>query len=79
VNVLEENQDAVKIFMICRRQVITAGMGDVIDINILAVIEAMGVCKIRNQEECLRKVQKLFNICQQIQKDKESNDLGKQK
>lgn len=48
--------------MICRSQVLTAGMGDIIDINILAVCKVMDIHGIRNQKQCLEKVRKMFNI-----------------
>ena len=56
--------------MICQRQVIVAGMGDVIDINILAVKAVMDICNIHDQETCLNKVIKLFRISQESQKAK---------
>ncbi len=57
--------------MMCRGQVITAGMGDVIDINIGTVIAAMNVCRIKNQERCLEKVIKLFRECQKNRKSED--------
>ncbi len=58
--------------MLCRCQVITGGMGGIIDINIPAVIGVMNVCGIENQEKCLKKVIKLFRLSQQNVKDKEN-------
>lgn len=47
--------------MICRGQVITAGMGGVIDINILAIEAAMRIYGIRNQSDCLEKTMHIFH------------------
>jgi hypothetical protein len=60
--------------MICQRQVITAGMGDVIDINILAVKAVMDICNIQDQEVCLNKVLELFRLTQANQKAKKDKD-----
>lgn len=54
--------------MMCRGQLITAGMGDIIDINLLAIKTAMDIEGIQNQKNCLRKVQKLFQISQKLRK-----------
>lgn len=73
VNLLEENQDAGKIFQICRGQIITAGMGDIIDINILAVKAVMDIEGIQNQKVCLQKVLTMFHYWQQNRKSKDES------
>lgn len=44
-----------------RNQIITEGMGQVIDINILAVMGVMDLFKVRDQKTCLLKVHKAFH------------------
>jgi len=56
------------IFNICRGQIIVTGMGDVIDINILAVKAVMDLYDIDNQKACLEKVMRLFHFFQQNRK-----------
>ena len=54
--VLDANYDAVKVYQSVQTQVIMSGMGDVIDLNIVAVKIIMDLYKIRNQVVCLEKV-----------------------
>ena len=56
--------------MICRNQVIVAPMGGIVDINILAVIGVMNIKHIKNQDDCLIKVLKMFHKWKKIQDDK---------
>lgn len=55
-----ENEDAVRIYLRCQRQLIFAGGGmgpdRMIDINHLAVHRAMALYKVRNRRECFEKV-----------------------
>lgn len=64
VDLLEENRDAGDVFSLCRDQVITAGMGDVIGISIPAIKDTMDICNIRDQKSCLQKVLTLFYASQ---------------
>ena len=61
VELKEENKDIARVYMEARGQVITAGMGDVVDINILAVTKLMDLYGIKNQVEVLSKVRKTFH------------------
>ncbi len=61
------------IFMMCRGQIITAGMGEVIDISIPAVRDAMDICEIKNRKDCLEKTLNLFRTCQKNRKLKDEN------
>lgn len=61
VELREENREAARIYMETRGQVITAGMGDVVDINILAVTKLMDLYGIKNQVEMLNKIRKTFH------------------
>lgn len=48
--------------MLCRGQVITAGMeGHIIDISIPAVCMVMDILKVKDREGCLSGVKKLFH------------------
>ena len=60
----EENIEAVEIYSQCSGQWITSTAG-LVDINILAVIEVMKIQEVKNQKECLEKVQ---IIARQIKK-----------
>jgi hypothetical protein len=60
VCLMEENRDASKIYIESRGQVITGGLGQILDINILAVTKLMDLYGIKNQIETLRKVRKAF-------------------
>jgi hypothetical protein len=62
VDLLEENEESAKVYMLTRRQVITAGEGQIIDISIPAVKIAMDLCGVENQLVCLNRVRKLFHL-----------------
>lgn len=47
--------------MLTRRQVVTAGMGQVMDISIPAVKIAMDLYGVKDQAACLNRVRKLFH------------------
>jgi hypothetical protein len=61
VDLSGENEDAARVFMITRRQVITVGMGQVADISIPAVKVAMDLYGVKDQVSCLNQVRKLFH------------------
>lgn len=50
------NNEALAVFRLCRGQVITAPMGEILGINILAVKEIMNLYDIKNQRDCLERV-----------------------
>lgn len=58
---LPENQDAVSVYFVTRNQVITAGMGEVIDISIPAVKIVMDLYGVEDQKSCFQKVLHLFH------------------
>lgn len=60
--------DAALIFSLCRGQVIVAGMGDIIDINIQAVCSVMDIYGISDKRDCLEKVIRIFRIWQKNRK-----------
>jgi len=47
--------------MLSRQQVITTGMGQVVDISIPAVKIVMDLCGVKDQAACLNRVRKLFH------------------
>ena len=50
--------------MMTRGQVVTAGMGEIIDISIPAIKIAMELRGVRDQVECLTRVRNLFHRVQ---------------
>ena len=62
VDLMPENADAAKVYMICQNQFITAGMGQVVDISIPAVKIAMDLYRVQDQKKCLSKVQAVFHL-----------------
>lgn len=61
VEVTEENEGPLAVYMITRRQYVTAEQGRVVDINILAVKAVMDLMGVENQKRCLLLVQRLFH------------------
>ena len=61
IELKEENRDVAKIYLEVRGQIITAGMGEVVDINILAVTKLMDLYGIKNQLECLKRIRSIFH------------------
>ena len=57
---MEENEEACRLFGIVCNQVIVGGMGDIIDINLDAVISIMAVHGIRDKKDCLDKIRDMF-------------------
>lgn len=73
IELREENKDIARIYLEVRDQVITAGMGEVVDINILAVIKLMDLYGIKNQLECLKKIRRTFHhFLSEVKKKNES-------
>jgi hypothetical protein len=60
VDLLGENYEAAEIYIMCRNQVITAGMGEIVDINLQTVKTVMDLYGVKNQRECMEKVSKTF-------------------
>ena len=56
-----ENEVYAKVYMMARRQVVTAGMGQIVDISIPAVKIAMDLHGVKDQIACLNRVRKLFH------------------
>jgi hypothetical protein len=61
VDLYEENRDAGTVYMLCRNQVITAGMGEVIDLNYQTVKTIMDLYGVKDQQDCLMKVINTFH------------------
>jgi hypothetical protein len=60
--------------MTCRGQVITAGMGQVIDIDLQAVKVMCDVLDIKDQAKVIQRVRKLFFKCLDEQKNPSARD-----
>lgn len=71
VDLLDENHDAGTVYLMCRNQVITAGMGEVIDINLQTVKTVMDLYGVKNQRECMEKVSKTFRFFLSKRKENE--------
>lgn len=68
--ILEANEEAVFIYTIVGRQVITAGLGEVIAINYEAINFTMNLYEIENKQTCFEKVTWLFDYILKETKDK---------
>ena len=54
------NEETASVYMTCRGQVITAGMGQVIDIDLQAVKVMCDVLEIKDQAKVIPRVRRLF-------------------
>ena len=74
---MPENKQAAEVYMMCRNQFITTGMGNIIDINIQSVIETMKLHPdpIVDPWICLSKIRSAFHELV-IKKQEESNNKG---
>lgn len=61
VELMERNEDAAKVYIMTRRQVVTAGMGQAVDISIPAVKIAMELYGVKDQLDCLNMVRRVFH------------------
>jgi len=62
VELLEENADSARIYMLCNRQVITAGeANEVIDLNYQTVKTMMDLYQVEKQKECFEAVVGTFH------------------
>jgi hypothetical protein len=60
VTLSPNNYQAAEVYKMTRGQVITAGMGQIIDISLPAVKIAMDMCGVIDQKRCLKKVTRTF-------------------
>lgn len=63
------NVEAVKVWAECRTQVI-AGVGGIIDINILAVKVVMDLHGVKDQRKCMEKVRMMFDEYREAMEEK---------
>lgn len=64
IELREENEDAAAVYMITRRQYVTRHNGRldvIVDLSIPAIESAMRIIGVKDQRDCLRKVQQLFH------------------
>jgi hypothetical protein len=68
---MPENQQAAEVYMITQGQLITAGMGQIIDIDINAICNVMDRYPggIENQWRCLLKVRAAFHALKPEQEE----------
>lgn len=74
--ILPANREAVTIWGETRTQVI-AGMGGIIDINILAVKMVMDMHGIRNQRDCMERVRVMFDEYRAAIEEKQETENAK--
>lgn len=58
---MPENADAMKVYLMVRNQVITVGMGEVVDLHFPSVKMVMDLFSIEDQRVCFEKVTFLFH------------------
>lgn len=68
--ILESNEEAVFVYTLVERQVITAGMGQVIAVNYEAIDFTMNLYEIENRQDCFEKVIWIFNYILKETEDK---------
>jgi hypothetical protein len=61
VELSAENEDVANVFIMTRDQVITAAMGEVIDISIPAIKTVMDLFGVKDQKGCLLRVIRVFH------------------
>jgi hypothetical protein len=61
VDLAPENIDVANVYMLCRSDVITAGMGQVIGISLPAIESGMRIYRVKNRPDCAKRVKKLFH------------------
>ena len=66
---LPENEDSIFVFSFVRNQVVTAGMGQVIGINHLAISNAIRLFEIDNEKKVTLDVIKCFDAVLETTKD----------
>lgn len=62
VELREENETAANVYMIVRRQYVTAEQGRVVDVSIPAIKAVMDLFQVKDQLKCLVRVQRLFHL-----------------
>lgn len=74
VELLPENAEAGQIYFTCRGQVVTEGMGEVIDINHVALWQAIDRYKVQEPLRVFELVNKVFHHFLAKEKDKSGTD-----
>ncbi len=61
VELMEDNREAAQLYMLCKRQVITAGeTNEIIDLNYITVKTMMDLYGVTNQKRVFESVLKVF-------------------
>jgi hypothetical protein len=71
VELREENEAAAQVYMLTRRQYVTAEQGRIVDISIPAVKTVMDMIGVEDQLDCLNRVRKLFHAMREKEDDGE--------
>ena len=58
---MPENVDAINVYLLVRNQVITVGMGEVVDLHFPSVKIMMDMLEVKNQRQCFDKVLYIFH------------------
>lgn len=61
VELRSENEEVATVYMTTRRQVITVGHGEVVDISIPAIMAVMDIHSVKDKKHCMLKVINLFH------------------
>lgn len=59
--IMEENVEATNIYIRVRNQVVTAGMGQIIDLHFPSVQFVMDLYDVKNKKNCFERVLKIFH------------------
>jgi hypothetical protein len=62
---IKENEEALKIYVICQNQVLMSGFGDIVDLNYNALEFIMSLYNVKNKRECFEKIIKIFRYIQE--------------
>lgn len=69
---MDENKDAARVYLLCRDQAIMAPMGGPVALNHMAVHEAMRLYEVEDRRGCFEKVLKVFQHF--LEKSREENE-----
>lgn len=58
---LPENEPVVNVYSLVRNQVVTAGMGEVVDLNFTSLKTVMDMLEVSDQRRCFEKVLRIFH------------------
>jgi hypothetical protein len=65
---LPENEEIIQVYVTVRNQVVTAGMGEVVDIHFPSLQWVMDLYEVVDQKRCFEKVLHIFHEKLQVQR-----------